>query len=98
MSGSLLENFTHYLQAQVSRPENERAVRPLGITISREAGAGAVTIAELVPQRLTAAETEPSSNPWAVFDANLAKKVLKDHQLPFDLARFMAEDARLPVE
>jgi cytidylate kinase len=98
MSVSLLNNFSHYLQAQASRPENDRAVRPLAITISREAGAGAVTVAELLRQRLTAAETAPSSSPWAVFDANLAKQVLKDHQLPPDLARFMAEDARLPVE
>jgi cytidylate kinase len=98
MSVSLLNNFSHYLQAQASRPENDRAVRPLAITISREAGAGAVTVAELLRQRLTAAETAPSSSPWAVFDANLARKVLKDHQLPPDLARFMAEDARLPVE
>jgi cytidylate kinase len=98
MSVFLLDNFSHYLQAQASRPENDRAVRALAITISREAGAGAVTVAELVRQRLTAAETAPSLSPWAVFDANLAKQVLKDHQLPPDLARFMAEDARLPVE
>jgi cytidylate kinase len=97
MSVSLLDNFSHYLQAQAS-PDNNRAVRPLAITISREAGAGAVTVAELVRQRLTAAETEPSSSPWVVFEANLAKRVLKHHQLPPDLARFMAEDARLPVE
>jgi len=98
MSVSLLDNFSHYLRAQASHPENDRPVRPLAITISREAGAGAVTVAELVRQRLTAAETVPSSSPWAVFDANLAKQVLKDHQLPPDLARFVAEDARLPVE
>jgi cytidylate kinase len=98
MSVSLLDNFSHYLQGQASRPKNDRAVRPLAITISREAGAGAITVAELVRQRLTAAETVPSSYPWAVFDANLAKQVLKDHQLPPDLVRFMAEDARLPVE
>jgi hypothetical protein len=60
----------------------------LPLSISREAGAGVVTVAELVRQGLTAAETEPSSSPWAVFDANLAKQVLKDHQLPPDLARF----------
>jgi hypothetical protein len=82
MSVFLLDNFSHYLQARASRPENDRAVRALAITISREAGTGAVTVAELVRQRLTAAETAPSLSPWAVFDANLAKQVLKDHQLP----------------
>src|SRR3984957_11714767 len=98
MNAFLLDNFSHSLQAQASRPENERAVRPLAITISREAGAGAVTVAELVRQRLTAADMAPSSSPWAVFDANLANHVLKEHKLPPDLARFMAEDARLPME
>jgi cytidylate kinase len=98
MSRSPLDNFSHYVQAQASGPENHRAVRPLAITISREAGAGAVTVAELVGQRLTAAETAPSPGPWAVFDAKLAEQVLKDHQLSPELARFMAEDARLPVE
>jgi cytidylate kinase len=98
MSASLLDNFSHYLQAQALGPVTGRGIRPLAITISREAGAGAITIAEMVRQRLTAAEAAPSSSPWAVFDANLANQVLKDHQLPPDLARFMAEDARLPVD
>jgi cytidylate kinase len=33
-----------------------------------------------------------------VFDRNLAKQVLIDHELPQNLERFMVEDARLPVE
>jgi hypothetical protein len=60
MSVSLLENLSHYPQAQASRPENDRAVRPLAITISREAGAGAITIAELVRQRFNAGIDEPT--------------------------------------
>jgi cytidylate kinase len=51
-----------------------------------------------VGQRLIAAEKRPATSPWAVFDANLAKQVLEDHKLPPNLERFMAEDARLPVE
>ena len=99
MSVSLLNSFSHYLQAQASRPENDRAVRPLAITISREAGRRRGSRSpNCSANELSAAETAPSSSPWAVFDANLARKVLKDHQLPPDLARFMAEDARLPVE
>jgi len=50
--------------------------------ISREVGAGGRTIAELLSQRLAAAEKTPVTSPWAVFDANLAKQVLEDHQLP----------------
>jgi cytidylate kinase len=46
----------------------------------------------------TSTEKTPDSSTWAVFDANLAKQVLEDHKLPPNLERFMAEDARLPVE
>ena len=90
--------FSRYLQAQPLVPETIRRPHPLAITISREAGAGGGTVAELLAKRLTAAEKTPDASPWAVFDANLAKQVLEDHKLPPDLERFMTEDARLPVE
>ena len=59
-----------------------RERHPLAITISREVGAGGRTIAELLGQRLTAAEKTPAASPWIVFDANLAKQVLEDYNLP----------------
>src|ERR1700758_4752485 len=91
--------FTGYLQSQATIPDTAREPQPLAITISREVGAGGRTIAELLGQRLTAAEKTPAASPWAVFDANLAKHVLEDHKLPPNLERFMIEDARLlPVE
>jgi hypothetical protein len=94
----LLDVFNRYLQAQAMLPEKTREPRPLAITISREAGAGGITIAELLAGRLTAAEKAPATGPWAIFDANLAKQVLEDHKLPPNLEQFMTEDARLPIE
>jgi cytidylate kinase len=94
-----LDVFGSYLQSQAALPENAREPQPLSITISRETGAGGRTIADLLCQKLAAAEKTPTPNPWAVFDASLAKQVLEDHQLPANLERFMTEDARLlPVE
>jgi cytidylate kinase len=93
-----LEAFQYYLQAHAAVPEKEREPHPLAITISREAGAGAVTIAGLAAKQLHAAEKNAQAPPWTVVDANLAEHVLKDHQLSERLERFMAEDARLPVE
>jgi Cytidylate kinase-like family len=91
--------FSSYLQSQAELPEKAREPRPLAITISREVGAGGRTVAELLGQRLTAAEKTPAPSPWVVFDANLAKQVLEDHKLPANLERFMTEDAQLvPVE
>jgi cytidylate kinase len=92
-----LEAFGHYLNAQTA-PAKMPEVRPLTITISRETGAGAVTIAGLLAQRLQAAEKAAAGHPWTVFDANLAEQVLKDHALPARLERILAEDARPPVE
>jgi len=93
-----IDIFGSYLQSQAALSEKVREPQPLAITISREVGAGGRTIAELLSERLTAAEKTPGTIPWAVFDANLAKQVLEDHQLPPNLERFMTEDARLPVE
>jgi Cytidylate kinase-like family len=93
-----VEVFGSYLQSQATFPEMVRERHPLTITISREVGAGGRTIAELLGQRLTAAEKTPAS-PWIVFDSSLAKQVLEDHKLPPNLERFITEDAQLlPVE
>jgi cytidylate kinase len=91
--------FGSYLQSQAALPEQVRELHPLAITISREVGAGGRTIAEMLGERLTAAEKTPDASPWIVFDSSLAKQVLEDHKLPSHLERFMNEDARLlPVE
>ncbi len=63
---------------------------------ARQAPAG-LRFADLAARRLTAAEDSPAWSPWAVFGANLARQVLGDRQLPPNLERFMAEDARLPI-
>jgi cytidylate kinase len=98
MNSSRLATFSRYLQAQTAAPEKVVEPRGLAITISREAGAGAITIAELLAERLTAAERTPTTRPWAIFDANLAKQVLEDRKLPSQLEKFVTEDARLPIE
>ena len=98
MKVSRLNVFNRYLQAQMALPENTREAQPLAITISREAGAGGIIIAEMLAQRLTALEKTAATRPWAIFDANLAKQVLEDHKLPPQLERFMTEDVGLPIE
>jgi cytidylate kinase len=98
MRTSPFESFQHYLQAHAAVPQRQRELHPLAITISREAGAGAVTIAGLIAERLQTLDKGAESRPWAVFDANLAEEVLKDHHLPEKLARFMEEAAPPPVD
>jgi cytidylate kinase len=61
------------------------------VTISRQAGCGALVVAEKLAALLQA-ESPKASPPWAVFDRNLMDKVLADHHLPARLAKFLPED------
>lgn len=60
------------------------------ITLSREAGAGAVTIAKLALEILKA--HHPGPVPWTLFDRDLVEKVLEDHHLPKTIKQFMPEN------
>jgi cytidylate kinase len=99
MRGSPLQAFSSYLSSQAAAQEKAYEQQQPSITISRETGSGAVTIAQMLVEKLNAV-AKPSGNTasWTVFDRNLAKQVLTDHELPQNLERFMVEDARLPVE
>jgi len=61
------------------------------VTISRQAGCGALVVAEKLAQYLQA-RTVGDARPWTVYDSNLIDKVLADHGLPPYLAKFLRED------
>jgi len=61
------------------------------VTISREAGAGAGSVAEELA-RLLNAKKEEQGPPWTIFDKNLVERALQEHDLPEQLKRFMPED------
>jgi cytidylate kinase len=65
--------------------------RPPAVTISRETGAGGLSIAERLADRLQICQ-KSGDCPWTVFHRNLVAKVLEDHHLPRRLAQFMPED------
>ena len=71
-----------YLQEGVPR----RAV-----TISRQTGSGAHSVAEKLAALLQT-HTPKDTCPWTIFDRNLVDKVLQEHNLPERVARFMPED------
>ena len=83
-----------YLRALGQFSERKGGHLPV-ITFSREAGAGAVTVAEIVAGMLNEAPKKDAGTiapPWTVFDKNLVERVLEDHELPGALKRFMPED------
>ena len=71
-----------------SRSEESRHLRPF-LTLSREAGAGAHSLAERLVEIFNGRQPEV---PWALFDDNLVQEVLQKHQLPDNLARYMSEE------
>jgi cytidylate kinase len=68
------------------------AQRLPAITISRQTGARGRTIGRLLQDTLR--EQHPKAEiPWTLFDDDLVQQVLKDHNLPGDLEKFMPDDA-----
>lgn len=71
---------------------NPKEAPPLrAITISRQAGCGAVLVAERLAQLLRVRDKSATA-PWTVFDRNLIEQVLKDHNLPVRFAKYLPED------
>lgn len=68
----------------------EAAVRR-AITISRQAGCGALAVAEKLAGYLQEGSLHHADS-WKVFDRNLMDTVLEDHDLPARLAQFLPED------
>lgn len=95
MQASLFDSCKAYIRAYAEQRAMEEPELLPAITISREAGAGAVTIGEKVKEILQA--RNKARIPWAVFDKNLVERVLSDHRLPQQIKEFMPEDVRLEL-
>jgi cytidylate kinase len=88
--------FAGYLGAQFAPVEKPVRQRP-AITISRQTGAGALTVGNLVAQQLNPYYQGDPPCPWTVFDRNLAQRILEDHQLSTRMEQYIPEDAKLPL-
>jgi cytidylate kinase len=76
----------------VAEPRVRRAV-----TISRQAGCGALLVAEKLAGYLQQHSPQERAA-WTVFDRELMDKVLADHDLPQHLAKFLPEDRVSQIE
>src|ERR1039457_2832292 len=88
-----VEHCTSFISSQFQSGGGAGAVISVrrAVTISRQAGCGALAVAEKLARYLQ----EHSSKhvvPWKVFDRNLMETVLEDHDLPTRLAQFLPED------
>jgi len=90
-----VEHCTSFISSQIQSggmagADAENGIRR-AVTISRQAGCGALAVAEKLARHLQ--ERSPKhAVPWTVFDRNLMEKVLEDHDLPTRLAQFLPED------
>lgn len=95
--GTNVDKYHAFIDAQLNPETGRRFVPPRlrpAVTISRQTGSGAIVIAGELAEFLQTRTPAPSQ--WMVFDKNLAEKVLEEHELPNEIARFMPED-RVPA-
>ncbi|MBU6401442.1 MAG: cytidylate kinase family protein [Verrucomicrobia bacterium] len=90
------ERCRAFIDCQLQSGERGRQTVPMAdprpaITISREAGAGGIPVAERLADYLQA-RMPTAGRPWTAFDRNLVEKVLEDHHLPAHLASHLPED------
>jgi hypothetical protein len=97
MKTKSLDSFRHYMEAQSGFAEGRIRRQLPAITISREAGAGAVTIGNMLVEELDRRYPGDPPCPWTLLDRNLTEKVVQDHNLPAAIERYMPEDAIFPV-
>ena len=99
MINASLDRCLSFINSQ-SAPAR-RAVTPVGlrraVTISRQAGCGAVHVAEKLAAHLQQ-HAPPQNAPWTIFDRNLMDQVLTDHNLPVYLAKTLPEDRMSALE
>jgi cytidylate kinase len=97
MSRKSADVFARYLGAQFSPVEKPEIRQRPAITLSRQSGAGALTVGNLVAEHLNLDYQGDPPRPWAVFDRNLALRILQEHQLSTSMERYIPEEAKLPL-
>ncbi len=89
--------YRAYFLSQKDAPQSKSATHPPFVTISRQSGSGAETVAHLLAGKLNAKRRE-NEQPWMVFDKNLIGKMLEDQHLPQAIAKLVREDTDTTVE
>lgn len=89
--------YRAYLVSQKDRGALGAGTHAPFVTLSRQAGAGAETVASLLADKLNA-DLGAGEQPWVVFDKNLIDKVLEDQHLPQAIADLVREDKDTTVQ
>jgi hypothetical protein len=96
-----MNQYGSYALAQVQEstqsPVHQLRVPGPVVTVSYQAGAGEHEVVARLAEILQSGEPAGSA-PWSVFDRQLIERVLREHQLPESMAKFLPEDRRSIVE
>ena len=92
-----LDEWRAYLLAQAKEYRVEIKEKRPAVTISRETGAGAITIGKMVTDSFQSLE-KGAPHSWALFDQNIVKAVLEDQGLPKHLEEFIKEEGKPALE
>jgi cytidylate kinase len=60
------------------------------VTISRETGAGGIQFGELLIDYLNKYDAN-RKNDWKIFDKNILEQIVKEHDLPTEMAKYISE-------
>ncbi len=97
MINANLDRCLSFINSQTAPTAHAAHAVRRAVTISRQAGCGAVQIADKLANYLQQ-HSPTQSPPWTVFDRNLMNKVLADHNLPTHLEKFLPEDRISAIE
>jgi len=78
-------------QSETKEKLQEKISQGICITISRQAGAGANTVSDILIDLLKSYRKKDTPE-WTSFDKNLIEKVIEDHHLPGTLAKIIEEN------
>ncbi len=97
MNASLERCFSFVNSHTAASGPNPATQTRRAVTISRQAGCGALLVADKLAHYLQQ-HAPPGAVKWTVFDRELMDKVLADHNLPKYLAKFLPEDRASQIE
>jgi len=96
-----MNQYASYALAQVQEstqhPVHQLHVPGPVVTVSYQVGAGEHEVVARLAEILQSMEPAGSA-PWTVFDRQLIERVLREHQLPESMAKFLPEDRRSIIE
>lgn len=80
-----------------SKDQQDRNLPKPFVTISRQTGAGGITIGQKLAEYLQERDRQALC-PWTLFDRDLIQAVLEEHNFPQDYAKFMSEDKTSEIQ